>query len=61
MKYKLPGISKNKKIREQRKKILPLRLMKNETNGAGIYDGVDRKNKVNSKDISSAINEGMGH
>ena len=43
-KYKTDGIGKNKKIREQRKKPLPLELMRHdEFNGIRIDDGRSRE------------------
>ena len=38
-KYRTDGISKNKKIREHRKKPLPLELMKNDTKRCDTTDG----------------------
>ena len=55
MKYKSPGITKNKKIQEQRKHPLPTLLMAripdDEIRRTWVDEGGDRKNKVVGENV----------
>lgn len=53
MKYRTDGISKNRKIRAERKKPLPLGLMKNdyEINGGGIHQRRSEQDKTDMPDV----------